>query len=189
MGESAMEAVMQKSVLAGGLALGLALGTTAAAEEPSPLVKGTIVTLSGCVAGADSDSFVFTHVERLVPEVTTPAMLGASGMEGGEGEVIYWLSKDSVKKMRGHAGQRVEVTGKITDVSTGTVKIRQQPGKEGRDNKVEVEARGKDASAKTERPVEPGPTPPPGTKVVEKRQLPTYRVEVDTVKVVEGVCP
>ena len=57
--------------------------------------------------------------------------------------MIYWLSKDSVKKMRGLAGQQVEVMGTVTDVSMGTVKVRQEPGKDGRDNKVEVDARGR----------------------------------------------
>ena len=109
-------------------------------------------------------------------------------MEGG-GEVIYWLSKDSVKKMRGLAGHQVEVTGTVTDVSMGTVKVRQEPGKDGRDNKVEVEARGKDASAKTEKPVEPGPTPPQGMKVKEKKTLPTYRIQVDTVRDIAATCP
>ena len=74
----------------------------------------------------------------------TGAMLGAGGMEPSPNEVINWLSKDSIKKMRGHVGHKVEVMGKITDVSTGTVQVKQEPGKDGRDNKVEVDARGKD---------------------------------------------
>jgi hypothetical protein len=155
-------------------------------------MKGTVLTLTGCVANSDSDSFVLTHVQKVAPDGTpipnAPA-LGATGMEGGSGEVIYWLSKDSVKKMRGLAGHQVEVTGMVTDVSMGTVKIRQEPGKEGRDNKVEVEARGKDASAKTERPVEPGPAPAPGMKVKEKKTLPTYRIQVDTVRDIAATCP
>ena len=109
-------------------------------------------------------------------------------MEGGE-EVIYWLSKDSVKKMRGLEGHQVEVTGTVTDISTGTVKVRQEPGKDGRDNKVEVEARGKDASAKTEKPVEPGAPVPVGMKVKEKKVLPTYRIQVDTVRSIATNCP
>ena len=185
---------MKHTFLAGSLVLGLGLATVAGAGQSgdSSLQKGTAVTLQGCVAGSDSDSFVLTHVQKIAPPDNVPptgASLGATGMEGGSAEVIYWLSHDSVKKMRGHVGQRVEVMGKITDISTGTVKVREEPGKPGRDNKVEVAARGKDASAKTERPVEPGPTPPPGTRIEEKKTLPTYRVEVDTVRMIAPVCP
>jgi hypothetical protein len=154
-------------------------------------MKGSPVTITGCVAGSDSDSFVLTHVQRVSPDGTPSSsgpVLGATGIEGVD-EAIYWLSKDSVKKMRGHVGHQVEVTGTVTDVSMGTVKVRQEPGKDGRDNKVEVDARGKDASAKTERPVEPGPPPAPGTKVKEKKTLPTYRVQVDTVRVIAPNCP
>ena len=181
---------MKNLLLVGGFGLGLA--ALAGAHEPDPAMKGTVLTLTGCVANSDSDSFVLTHVQKVAPDGTpipnAPA-LGATGMEGGPGEVIYWLSKDSVKKMRGLAGHQVEVTGAVTDVSMGTVKIRQEPGRDGRDNKVEVEARGKDASAKTERPVEPGPPPAPGMKVKEKKTLPTYRIQVDTVRDVAAVCP
>jgi hypothetical protein len=185
------EALMHRLFVGGALGLGLALATAAVAQEAAtPLVKGTPVTLSGCVVGADSDSYVLTRVERLSPRVApTAGMLGATGMEGAEGEVIYWLSHDSVKKMRNHNGRRVEIMGTITDISMGTVETTKEPGKVGRDNKIEVDARGKEASARTDRSVDSAPTPPPGTKVVEKKTLPTYRVEVDTVRVLEPVCP
>jgi len=140
-----------KNLLAfGGVALGLA--SLAGAAEPDQTMKGNILTLTGCVVASDSDSFVLSHVQKVSPDgapIPNGQALGAHGMEGGPEEVIYWLSKDSVKKMRGLAGHQVEVTGTVTDVSMGTVKVRQEPGKDGRDNKVEVEARGKDASGKT----------------------------------------
>jgi hypothetical protein len=182
---------MKNSFALAGLVLGLA--AVAGAADPDPNMKGSLVTLTGCVAGSDSDSFVLTHVQKVSPDGApipnaAPA-LGAHGMEGGSEEVIYWLSKDSVKKMRGLTGQRVEVTGTITDISTGTVKVRQEPGKDGRDNKVEVDARGKDASAKTEQPVAAGAAPPVGMKVKEKKTLPTYRVQVDTVRSIAPSCP
>ena len=182
---------MKHSFAVAGLFVGLGLATVAGAADPEPLMKGSPVTIMGCVAGSDSDSFVLTHVQKVSPDGTAPSgpSLGATGMERGSEEVIYWLSKDSVKKMRGLTGHQVEVTGTITDISTGTVKVRQEPGKDGRDNKVEVDARGKDASAKTERAVEPGATPPVGMKVKEKKTLPTYRVQVDTVRTIAANCP
>jgi hypothetical protein len=183
-----------KDILLGcSLALGVGLATVAGAAQSAdvPPMKGSAVTLTGCVAGSDSDSFVLTHVQRVSPDPGpgTGAVLGAHGMEGGSREVIYWLSHDSVKKMRGHVGRRVEVMGTITDLSMGTVEVTREPGKPGPDNKVEVEARGKDASAETNRPVEPGPAPARGTKTEEKKTLPTYRVEVETVRVISPTCP
>jgi hypothetical protein len=181
---------MKNLLAVGGLALGLT--AFAGATEPDPNMKGNVLTLSGCVANSDSDSFVLTHVQKVSSDgapVPNGQVLGAHGMEGGPEEVIYWLSKDSVKKMQGLAGHQVEVTGTVTDVSTGTVKVRQEPGKDGRDNKVEVEARGKDASAKTEKAVEPGPPVPAGMKVKEKKTLPAYRIQVDTVRDIAANCP
>jgi hypothetical protein len=173
-----------------GLAIGLA--AVAGAAEPDPVVKGSVVTLIGCVVASDSDSFVLSHVQKVSPDgapIPNGQMLGAHGMEGGPEEVIYWLSKDSVKKMQGLAAHQVEVTGTVTDVSMGTVKVRQEPGRDGRDNKVEVEARGKDATGKTERAVEPGPPVAAGTKVKETKTLPTYRIQVDTVRDITASCP
>jgi hypothetical protein len=164
------------------------LGTLAgAADDPA---KGSRVTLRGCVAASDSDSFVLTHVQNLAAGAAASGpSIGATGVEPATSDVIYWLSKDSIKKMRGHAGHKVEVTGTVTDVSTGTVEIEKEPGKPGPDNKVEVDARGKDASAKTDRPVEPGAAPAPGTKVEKKMVKPVHRVDVDTVTMVAATCP
>jgi hypothetical protein len=175
-------------VLLCSVALGLA--ATAGAAEHRSGVEGSPVTITGCVVASDSDSFVLTHVQKVgeMADTTGPA-LGANGIEPATSEVIYWLSKDSVKKMRGHVGHKVEVTGTITDVSMGTVQVKQEPGKPGPDNKVEVDARGKDASARTDRPVEPGPQPPPGVKVEEKKTLPVHRVEVATLRMIAPTCP
>jgi hypothetical protein len=89
--------------------------------------------------------------------------------------------------MRGHLGHKVEVSGTITDLSTGTVRIKQEPGKPGPDNKIEVEARGKEAEAKTDMPVKPAPESI--TKSDEKNTLPVRRVKVATVKMLAATCP
>jgi hypothetical protein len=170
----------------------LAAAATAGAVENRTGVEGSQVTITGCVADSDSDSFVLTHVQKAGDSAgasTGGAMLGAGGMEPATSDVIYWLSKDSIKKMRGHVGHKVEVTGKITDVSTGTVQVRQEPGKSGPDNKVEVDARGKDASAKTDQPVVAAAPPRMGTKVDEKKTMPVHRIDVDTVRMIAATCP
>ena len=177
---------MSKMFLTGGLMLAAGLAN-AGADDPS--VKGAAMTISGCVMSDKDDSFVLTHVQ----EISGPrshvaeAVLGAKGIEGGGPEVIYWLSKDSVKLMRGHVNHKVEVTGTITDVSTGSVRIRQDPGREGRDNKVEIQARGKEVTGKTERPVTDNPTL--AGKTVETKVLPVRRIKVDTLKMIASTCP
>jgi len=183
---------MKNALLGGSLAVALGLGfTTPAAADDDP-AEGTRVTIKGCVADSDSDDFVLTHVEKVaqpgaVPP-TTNAVLGAGGLEPGPDEMIYWLSKDSVKKMRGHVGHKVEVTGTVTDVSTGTVTVDKEPGKAGPDNEVEVAARGKEADAETNRPVEAG-EPAPRVKEKTKKTLPVHRIDVETVRMVASTCP
>ena len=177
---------MSRMFLTAGLILTAGLAG-AGADEPS--VKGAAMTISGCVITDKDNSVVLTHVQELSgprsPEAD--AVLGARGIEGGGPGVIYWLSSDSVKLMRGHLNHKVELSGIITDLSTGTVRVRQDPGREGRDNKVEVAARGKEATGKTERPVTDGPQP--ASKTVETKVLPVRRIKVDTVKMVSATCP
>ena len=179
---------MSKFFIAGSLAVGVALAVASGAEDPND-VKGQSVTISGCVITDKDNSFVLTHVQELAGprSPVSPAEIGARGPEGGGPEVIYWLSQDSVKLMRGHLNHKVEVTGVITDLSTGSVRVRQEPGREGRDNKVDVAARGKEASGKTEKPVTENP--PVSGKSVETKVLPVRRVKVDTVKMIAATCP
>ena len=123
---------------------------------------------------------------RAPVSTATPAATIAAP-EAAANEVIYWLSHDSVKLMRGHLGHKVQVTGIITDVSTGTVRTTQEPGKSGPDNTIKVAARGKDATAKTDTPVGSGPASL--TKSDETKTLPVRRVKVDTVKMLAATCP
>ena len=97
-----------------GLALGLGLATVAVAQAPGrDSVKGSLMTINGCVVTGKEDSFVLTHVEEISgptstgPNATLDAM---AGLKGGAPGVIYWLSSDSVKLMRGHLGHKVQAT-------------------------------------------------------------------------------
>ena len=179
---------MRRIFLTGGLILAAA-HAGAGADDPS--LKGAIVTISGCVIDGDDGSYVLTHVKELAgpqsPGATKEAVLGAKGMEGGTPEVIYWLSRDSAKLLKEHVNHKVEVTGIITELTTGTLRIKQEPGKDGRDNKVEVAAKGREATAKTEKPVTDGP--PATAKSDETKVLPARRVKVGTVKMVSATCP
>lgn len=172
------------------LALSLGFTTVAVAHESSKdSVKGSTVTISGCVVTDKENSFVLTNVEEIsgpTSSVPNATLDGMAGLKGGAPGVIYWLSQDSVKLMRGHLGHKVQVTGAITDVSSGTVQVKQEPGKAGPDNTVKVEARDKEASAKTDEPVVAGPAAK--VKTEETQTLPVRRVKVDTVKMLAPTC-
>ncbi len=179
-----------KKVLLSGLALSLGLTGVASAQEAQNSVVGSMMTITGCVITDKESSFVLTHVEEISGPRSTEGnatLEGMSGLAGGAPGVIYWLSADSVKKMRGHLGHKVQVTGKITDVSAGTIRVKQDPGKDGPDNRVEIEARNKDSKAQTDQPVVTGPDSL--TKTDETTALPVRRIKVDKVKLLAKVCP
>jgi hypothetical protein len=171
--------MMSGFLVVSSLALGLA--TISAAQDRAAAAKGTSVTLTGCVADADSDDFVLTHVQRVSPPGPQAMVLGAHGMELAPGEPVYWLSKDSIKRMKGHLGEKVEVIGTITDVSTGRLEVKLEPGKP---DKVEIDARGKDASAKTDQAVEGRAR----RKTEKKTTVPIHRVSVESVRTLSATC-
>lgn len=174
------------------LTVALGLATTAAAGT-SPAAKGQKVTINGCVlAGTSSGSVVLTHVSEGSATIGKDVWLGAEGMTPGPQpqQVIYWLSHDSVKDVRAHAGHRVEITGTVTDVKPhGLVETKKEPGKEGRDNKIEVNAPHKDAKAKTEKDLGVGNVAASGQKLEETVAMPTVRIQVASVKSVATTCP
>lgn len=179
-----------KKILLSSLALSLGLTGVAQAQEASNSVVGSLMTITGCVVTDKENSFVLTHVEEVSgprSTATNATIEGMTGMKGGAPGVIYWLSSESVKMMRGHLGHKVQATGKITDVSEGTIKVKQEPGKDGPDNTVKIEAREKEATAKTDAPVTTGT--PAAVKTEATRSLPVRRIKVDSVKMVANVCP
>lgn len=179
-----------KNVLLSGLALSLGLTGVASAQEAQNSVVGSMMTITGCVITDKENSFVLTHVEEVSGPRSTEfnaTLDGMSGLMGGAPGVIYWLSADSVRKMRGHLGHKVKATGRITEVSEGTIRVKQDPGKDGPDNKVEIEARQKDSKARTDEPVVTGPETL--TKTDETRAMPVRRIKVDKVNVLAKVCP
>lgn len=184
---------MMSKFLCGGLALGLGFVAMAAADEPNnDSVVGAKVKLTGCLISDKENSFILNRVDELYgpkSSTSTPTPMAMSGMKGGgPNEVIYWLSSDSVKKMRGHLGHRVEVTGEISDVSMGTIRIAQDPGRPGpdNDNKIAIEARGKESELSTDRPI--GLGRPHLDKIEETQRLPVRRVKVDTIQVLPTTC-
>ncbi len=187
---------MMSKFLSGGLALGLGFGVMAGAQEANKekdSVVGAKVKLTACVMTDKENSFILTHVDEIYgpkSSTSTPTPMAMSGMkDGGPNEVIYWLSSDSVKKMRGHVGHRVEVMGQITEVTMGTIRTVEYLQKPGADNdtKIEIDAQGKESDAKTDRPVDTGPLPT--EKSDETQKLPVRRVKVKSIKVLSKTCP
>ncbi len=185
--------MINMTILAGGLALGLGVTSQSPAVQPNKdSVVGAKVKLTACVVTDKENSFVLTQVDEIYgPRATTssPTPMAMSGMkDGGPNEVIYWLSHDSVQKMRGLMGQRVEVMGTITEVTMGTIRTQQEPDKPGanNDNKIEIDARGKESDAKTDIAVGTGPDPL--VKSDETQSLPVRRIKVKSVKVINKTC-
>ncbi|MEO8359900.1 MAG: hypothetical protein ABI672_07715 [Vicinamibacteria bacterium] len=179
-----------KMIVAVVLSLGVAAESSAwGAQEDG--VKGAAMTLTGCVVTDKDHSFLLTNVQEIAgPSSSIPnaTLDGLDGVKGGTPNAIYWLSKDSVKLIRGHVGHKVEVSGIITDVSTGTTRITQDPGKPGpdNDNKIEITANGKESNHETDASVTPGPTAV--VKTTETKVMNVRRVKVDTVKVLAKTC-
>ena len=73
---------MSKFFITGSLALGLGFAALATAEEPS--VKGSSVTISGCVMTDKENSFVLTHVQEIAGprSRTSEAELGRTACRG-----------------------------------------------------------------------------------------------------------
>ena len=146
-----------------------------AQDKPMDKPMGKEMKVTGCVAaGADADHFVLN-------DATMGG--GDKAMKADMKPMSYALMGGNLKP---HVGHKVEVTGTITDVSTGTLRVKQEPGKPGPDNKVVVKAQGKEATVETDRPVTPGS--PPAMKTDQKQTLPVRRVKVDTVKMVSETC-
>jgi hypothetical protein len=118
--------------LFGTAALAFVLGMTpATAQEQADGKKyerGSTVTLQGCVvAGERKDTFVLTNV-REWPVSNTDM--------GKHGKRMYWIEKTD--KMKGHLGQTIQLTGKITAVERSEMEF-----KDG-GFKVEIEGPGRD---------------------------------------------
>jgi hypothetical protein len=111
--------------------LAVLITPAAATAQTSAVTKGSPVTFSGCVVqGTHRDSFLLTGVQR------------TDGVANNE-NTVFWL--DSPDKLRGHAGHLVEVSGTISKLDDGTLKIKVDPKKD-LDTKIEV-TRGTDRVA------------------------------------------
>lgn len=89
---------------------------TATHNRQTELVKGTRITIEGCVAeGLKRDTYVLATVNEL----------GGAPVETGK-KRIYWL--DSPKHVRKHVGHRVQIAGKIFDLERSEIEVDNDAG-------------------------------------------------------------
>jgi hypothetical protein len=155
-----------RTKLGGILAISALIGSyTPTATAAPPDTDAVPLTLSGCVAAGEArDSYLLTNV---VVEGTTLAPANA------------FYRFNTTKGLKDHVGRRVEVKGKadLNDVDNGKVKVRTDDGKvttqvtsERRTVKVEDAWFGSIGARKLD------------------AEVPTYKFEVDAVKLLQGNC-
>ena len=94
-----------KHAVAAFAAAGLIIGSAAVSAQSEP-TKGSSVMLTSCVEkGQKADTFVLTHVADV------PAHPATHG-----GRVVYWLDRETAKKLKPHVGHQIRVSGTVTDV-------------------------------------------------------------------------
>jgi hypothetical protein len=147
------------------LVMSALIGSCNLAAAAPPDMDDVPLTLSGCVvAGEAKDSYLLTNV---VVDGTTLAPTNA------------FYRFNTTKGLKDYVGHRVEVRGKadLDDVDKGKVKVRTHDGKvttevtsERRNVKVEDAWFGSIGAMKLD------------------AEVPTYRFEVDAVRLLEGNC-
>ncbi len=130
----------------GSAALALVIGGQVAAQQaavgatPVPTGDGNEVAITGCVVKGD-DGFVLSSIGEAVTVQTSRTTVGTTGttttttttttpaspaIPASGQRYIYWLDDDD-DLLEKHAGQRVEVTGKIEgDIDRGEIEIERE---------------------------------------------------------------
>ena len=140
------------------VAMALGLGSTLAAQQaavgttPVPTGDGKEVAITGCVIKGE-DGYVLSSVGEAVTVQTTRTTVGTSGsttttttttttpatpvVPSSDQRYIYWLDDDD-DLLEQHAGQRVEITGKIEgDIDRGEIEVERE------NNMIELEIKAK----------------------------------------------
>ena len=139
------------------LALFLGLGSSVAAQQaavgttPVPTGDDKEVSITGCVVKGE-DGYVLSSIGEAVTVQTTRTTVGTSGttttttttrtpaasvVPAPDQRYIYWLDDDD-DLIEEHAGQRVEVIGKIEgDIERGEIEVERE------NNMIELEIKAK----------------------------------------------
>jgi hypothetical protein len=189
------------------LALALGLGTTVAAQQAAvgtsavPVGNDKEVQITGCVVKGD-DGYVVSSIGEAVTVQTSRTTVGTSGttttttttttpatpiIPAADQRVIYWLDDDD-DLIQEHAGQRVEVIGKIEgDIDRGEIEIERE------NDMIELEIKAKGEKITVKLPDTPAANATPtGTSGVtdEPKDIPfkVRKFDVKSVKMLASTC-
>jgi hypothetical protein len=148
---------MKLTYTSAAFALAIGLGSSVAAQQAAvgttavPTGEGKEVAITGCVIKGD-DGYVLSSVGEAVTVQTSRTTVGTSGttttttttttpaspvIPSADQRFIYWLDDDD-NLIEEHAGQRVEVIGKIEgDIDRGEIEIERE------NNMIELEIKAK----------------------------------------------
>ena len=163
-------------------AVASAVGVSAAAQQPTTIVKGDEIRMSGCVTRTDPAAMTsgsvlaWTRGDLLLSRAVIEGYpVGTSGV-AGPGGVVYYLDKgDDLAK---HMDQLVEVKGDLEDIETGRVEIDHK----GDFTEVKIKLDGDEDKVRV-------PTAWFGTQVRDKEyNIIARKIDVEEVRVL-GPCP
>lgn len=188
-------------------ALALGLGSTVAAQQaavgatPVPTGDDKEVMITGCVIKGDN-GYVLSTVGEAVTVQTSRTTVGTSGTTttttttttpatpvvppAGQ-RFIYWLDDDD-DLLEKHAGQRVEVRGKIEgDIERGEIEVERE------NNMIELEIKAKGEKITVKLPDTPAANTAVGTSGTvtdEPRDIPfmVRKFDVKSVKLIAAGC-
>ena len=159
----------------------LAVAPAASAQAQKDAKAKQPVTLQGCiVAGQDKGTFAMTGVQEIASAnaVTVPP-------EAHGRRVVFWL--DRQKELAPHAGHKVEVKGRVTEVIEGEIELKASSKNDGT-LMVEFEGPGKDVRIPNSAiGAEIGTS---GRVASEKNDIKTFlmKVAVESIRPIDGTC-
>ncbi len=139
------------------------------------------VTLQGCiVAGQDKGTFAMTGVQEIAAAYAVTVPSEAHGRR-----VVFWL--DRQKEIATHAGHKVEVKGRVTEVIEGEIELKAGSKNDGA-LMVEFEGPGKDVRIPNS--VIGAEIGTSGRVAAEKNDIKTFlmKVAVETIRPIDGAC-
>jgi len=189
-------------------ALALGLGSTLAAQQaavgttPMPTGDDKEVAITGCVIKGD-DGYVLSSIGEAVTVQTSRTTVGTTGttttttttttparpvIPAPDQRVIYWLDDDD-NLIQEHAGQRVEVIGKIEgDIDRGEIEIERE------NDMIELEIKAKGEKITVKLPDTPAAnaaaTGTSGTVTDRPKDIPfkVRKFDVKKVKMLASTC-
>ena len=159
-----------KHAVAAFAAAGLIFAGAGVSAQSEP-TKGSSVMLTSCVEkGQKADTYVLTHVAD-VP--SHPATHG--------GRVVYWLDRETAKKLKPHVGHQIRVSATVTDVDKREMEMKATDD----GMLVEIEGPGRDVRTTPNKANVPATTAMAGRDV----QTTLVKLKVNQLDMVAANCP